>query len=274
MTVVTIVAAVLFPPAASTQEATEAEGTRAARGLGWGAAVGGALGALSFGVLSVGLCDAADCDGSFLEGFFPGLLVGATGGGLTGLVIGSAIPDGGRAVGGWSVAARAGLGGIRNADVSSFGPAAELSFLRSITATTAFGVTVEYMGDSERRSSFTIRGRDQEVIQRTERRRLHIGGVRLVAARTLAPGRGPYVVGLVGVHPTVERLDFSDDQGPFASPYRSFVLAPGGGIGAGLLRPIGERWALDVEARGDVIVGVGSGGLVPGLYLTAGLRRR
>ena len=260
---------------AAAQNDSVADRTKATRGLTWGAAVGGALGALGFGVLAAGLCDSADCDGAFFEGAVPGLLVGAASGGLAGLVVGSAFPEEGRVVGGWTWGARGGMRRAGAADISGVGPVLEAYALRATTQHTRFGLTLEYLGGSERQRVINFQTRDGQSVARTQRRGARIAGLRFVALRDLGgpADTGGYVVGRLGVHPTWEWFTYSE-AGPFPeSTSRSVVLAAGGGAGVGFVVPLSPGWGLDVGAAGDVILGVGEDGIVPMAQLAVGLRR-
>ena len=44
-------------------------------------------------------------------------------------------------------------------------------------------------------------------------------------------------------------------------------------MGVGLLFPVGTSWSLDVQGRGDAILGIGSDGIVHVVQLAVGLRR-
>lgn len=270
------------PPSA--QEEPVPTSTRAQRGLAIGAVIGAVLGGVGLGVFAAGYCDGTDCDASFLEGFWRGAVAGAAGGGLTGLVVGSVFPRDGPALGGWSWSARAGLRGADAADVSGLGPVAEVRALKAITHRTHVGVGIEYLGGDRRRSTYQVMTRDRGSIERTDVRDLQISGVRIVAARLLgttpesgASSRsGGYLLAAVGLHPTWERTTsfaLPESGEVERSSYGSFVPAPGGGVGVGFVVPIGGRWALDVGARGDLLVGIGSGGIVRMAQVTAGIRR-
>lgn len=141
-----------------------------------------------------------------------------------------------------------------------------------------------FLGGESRRSTYGLRTRDGSFVETTDVRELDISGVRIVAARLLGADPGSaegrhatgYLLGAVGVLPTWERTTTffrQEDGGVEESSYASFVPAPGGGVGVGFLIPIGDRWALDLGARGDVIVGIGSEGVVPMAQVTAGLHR-
>lgn len=70
----------------------EVQGTGAARGALWGAGMGVLLGGVALAALAQGLCDRADCSGEWATGFAWGALGGGAFGGVTGLVLGSALP--------------------------------------------------------------------------------------------------------------------------------------------------------------------------------------
>lgn len=254
--------------------------TRANRGLGWGAAVGGALGGLGVGVLASGLCDAADCDGSFVEGFFVGMTMGAIAGAVTGLVVGSAFPVDGRSLGGWSWSL---TGGARRAagadDIDGSGPALGLRALHATTERTRVGFAVEYLGAAEHRNDFQITTRDGTLQDASDLPEWNLSSVRIVAARFLgpSPGVGGYLVGGAGVYPTWERLTFTREVGAgevHRSTGRSFVVLPGVGVGAGYALDVGGGWAVDLATRADVVAGIGRGDGAAIFQLGLGILRR
>lgn len=53
--------------------------------------------------------------------------------------------------------------------------------------------------------------------------------------------------------------------------YGSFPVAPGGGLAIGLILP-GDGWAVDLGARGDILVGAASEGVLPIGQISVGLR--
>lgn len=269
-----------WQPAHPPQLEPVATRTRANRGLGWGAAVGGALGGLGVGVLASGLCDAADCDGSFVEGFFVGLTMGAIAGAVTGMVVGSAFPVDGRSLGGWSWSL---TGGARRAagadDIDGSGPALGLRALHATTERTRVGFAVEYLGTAEHRDDFQIMTRDGTLEDVSHLREWNLSSVRMVAARFLGsrPGAGGYLVGGAGVYPTWERRTSARELGTGEvrrSTGRSFVVAPGVGVGAGYALDVGGGWAVDLATRADVVAGVSGDGLAAIFQLTLGILRR
>lgn len=274
-------AARLWPTAAQPlQEEPVATRTRAARGMGWGAALGGVLGGFGVGVLASGLCDAADCDGSFGEGFVVGMTMGAAAGAVTGVVVGSAFAADGRSTGGWTWSL---TGGARRAvgadDIDGSGPALGLRALHATTERTRFGLAIEYLGTASHASFFQIERRDGSLQDMTDHREWWLSSVRLVAARFLGsrPGGGGYLLGGTGVYPTWERLTFTRDlgsEGVERSTERSFVVAPGVGLGAGYVFAVGGGWTVDLVTRADAVAGVGSDGVAGILQLTVGLLRR
>lgn len=252
--------------------------TRAARGIAWGAGLGAALGGLGLGVLAGGLCDAADCSGSFGEGFLVGFLAGGAAGGITGLVVGSAFPAAGRSLGGRSWTVR---GGGRQAvgadDIKGGGPTFGLRTLRATTERTWFGVSGEYLGPASHRETFQIRNRDGILENATTLRKWQISGLRLVAARAMGETAesGAYLMAGVGVYPTWETSTFTrfiDGGAPEQNIDRSFVAAPGVGVGGGYGLAAAATWSVVFDVRADMVGGISGDALASIVQVAVGLR--
>lgn len=271
-----LVAALLLPAGAAGQDGA-ATGTRAVRGAAWGGAVGGVLGGLGLGVLAWGLCDAAECDGTFVDGFAVGAALGGVAGATAGMVVGSAFPRGGRAVGGWSWTARAGARAAFAHDLDGVGPDLGIRVSRGVTEAVRVGLAAEYLGRAEEVTSSYLTGRDGTRRLRIRRRGWVLSSVRMEAERILSPGarRTGWLSAGFGVYPTRESWEERTAEGASrpGPSYHEWIPAPGVAVGAGVRVPVAGRWSVELGGLADVALGVGSDDWLPLLRLGVGLRR-
>lgn len=266
------------PPASP---ATAATRTHARSGLGWGAAAGGGLGGLALGVLARGLCEGGDCEGSFGKGFLVGMAGGAVAGGIAGMVLGAAFPADGPVADGRSWTARAGIRHAWSGGLEGTGASVGGSTLRATTARTSFGVELGYLGRAREAGPEVLApggrpgGSGETVRLRQEWR---VGRLALVA--THVPGSTgsarPFLLASFGLYPTLETL--VELRGEAADPARrvvgrTFVPAPGLGVGAGVRLPTGGRYGLELRSRLEVVAGIGENDVAPFFQVDLGLVR-
>lgn len=259
------------PP--SRPEPDTATSTLALRGMGSGAIAGGILGAATIGLLSQVLCEASSCSPSLSEGIMMGLVGGATFGGVSGLVFGSALRAGPRPdEDGLPSPELALYGGGRWAgpsEVSGVGPFLGVRGLRSTTTRVGFGFEVAFLGGSTESNTFTTANRDGVPIRFDEHSDRTVWTASFVAVRRLGepPVAGPYLVASTGVYPLAERLTFRRSGGvepdtPTEGRDHSWQPVPGIALGGGTSSKVADKLRLGGEARVHVLVGAGDDGVL------------
>lgn len=281
----------------SAQGASGQGGTHARKGFAIGAVTGGVLGFASFTLLGLGLCESSSCSGDAMGLGLLGGAVGAAGGGLTGLVIGAAIPrrpdaapetvggeaavdsatateglpapaggPGDEGAGGasrwWpvlSVGASAGIGG----DFDGGALSASASLLRATTSQVWWGVEVGHLGRRSGQSSYTVTGGAEPPVTYAAEWAHSLWSASMVALRWVGegPARRGYLLASVGAYPyrrTVRQTPNPAAPGADA-PSVDDASYPGFSIGSGAAWGNSARRTLGLEARLHLPLGAGDG---------------
>jgi hypothetical protein len=254
-----------------------------------GAVAGGAVLGLAGAALGGGLCDAADCSGSGSEGFFVGALVGLVGGGITGLVAGSALRapelEGSRASPGypWSWSVGVGGGWAGAGELEGWRIVASGALDRPTVRRVHFGIEARYLGTTSTDQERHITTPLATFVDR-EHTTWNVFGLVMTARFDDVgneAGAGGFLTVSSGVYPIwkARQVDRSGDV-PQGTPAGHFVdeseILPLPGVGAG----VGYAWGrpgtrtMDVQARLDGILGAGDRAILPVFGLTGGMRFR
>lgn len=280
------------------QEAAAPAGTHARQGLAIGAIAGGALGFAAFTVLGLGLCESSSCSADAVQLGLLGGVMGAAGGGLTGLVIGAAIPRRGEtASDGVTEVLPEAPGGSRPAEAEgpvgegsgnmedepqrqgrwipvisvgrSFGSEGEFeggalwasaALLRPTTTRDWWGVEVGHLGRRAGVEVSTGTGADVTTITRWAHT-LWSGS--LVAARSVGDGPSPwgYLLASVGVYRYRRTFDYTRTPAVPGDNGRTTENSPypGFSVGGGGAWRVASAMHMGVESRIHLPVGAGDG---------------